>query len=395
VAASLLVGGLALAVGTRNTERHLSATFARTTSLYEGAAVKVLGVKVGHVESIRVRGTGVKVDMVYDEDVDLPDDVTALIVPPSIVGDRFVQLAPAYTGGARLAEGAHLDRNRTAVPLELEDTYSGLNKLSASLGPKGNDRTGPFGRLITSSARNLKGNGELWNSTLTDFSAAIATLAASSEDFNRTLANLGTTTRMLKGKDEDVRELVGVMADVGANLNDQGDDLAEATKELRVALDALGGFTKDNRGEITRTIQELNALTGQLAGHRKKLDEELAIAPLGLTGLARSYIGTNWDVAHPKDVAPAARTGSANNRTLLADDLDTTIGYSLSAICHSLGPQERAQLQAFCAALEGAGGDFGLLLEQLADAAAGAGAASEPASESSAASLDDLTSGGR
>jgi ABC-type transporter Mla subunit MlaD len=168
---------------------------------------------------------------------------------------------------------------------------------------------------------------------------------------------------------------------------------------LRVALDEVGGFTKDNRGEITQTISELNSLTGQLAGHRDKLSEELAIAPLGLTNLARSYIGTNWDVAHPEDVPARGRSGSANNRTLLTTDLDTTVSYALSTVCHSLGPDERAQLQPFCTALEGAGGDLGALLEQLAAATSSASASPESGTASGGASgpasLDDLTSGGR
>jgi phospholipid/cholesterol/gamma-HCH transport system substrate-binding protein len=391
VVAALLVGGIALAAGMREKQRHLSAVFPRTTSLYEGAAVKVLGVKVGRVDKIRVEGTAVRVDMSYNEQVSLPRGVTAVIVPPSIVGDRFIQLSPAYTGGQKLAEGARLGLDRTGVPLELEDTYSGLNKLAASLGPKGNDRTGAFSRLIGASARNLKGNGELWNSTLTDFAAAMSTLAASGEDFNSTLANLGVTTRMLKGKDADVRELVDAMADVGGNLNDQGNDLAVAMKDLRTALKLVARFTKDNRGEIDQTVNELTSLTGQLSKHRADLDKELSVAPLGMNDTLRSYVATNWDVAHPEDVAPGARTGSTNNRTLLTTDLNTTLGYALSTICHSLPPEQRVQMQAFCTALEGVGGDFGALLEQLT-----AGPVSSAAdSNSGAKSLSDLTSGGR
>ena len=46
-----------------------------------------------------------------------------MIVAPSIVGDRFVQLTPVYEGGEVLADGAVLDTDRTSIPLELDQIY--------------------------------------------------------------------------------------------------------------------------------------------------------------------------------------------------------------------------------------------------------------------------------
>ena len=118
-------------------ERHLSAEFANTNSLYAGAQVKILGVAVGRVDAIEVRGSAVHVDISYDAAHPLPADVHAAVVPPSLVGDRFVQLTPPYTGGPQLPDGAHLDLDHTQVPLELDRTMSGLDDLAAALGPQG------------------------------------------------------------------------------------------------------------------------------------------------------------------------------------------------------------------------------------------------------------------
>jgi phospholipid/cholesterol/gamma-HCH transport system substrate-binding protein len=366
VVALLATGGVVVFQTTRSDTRTVSATFSRTTSLYEGAAVKVLGVEVGRVDSIRVDGTAVDVGMSVDNDVDLPSNVTALIVPPSIVGDRFVQLAPAYTEGQKLADGAHLGLDRTDVPMELEDTYDGLNKISAALGPRGADRDGAFSRLISASAKGLKGNGQLWNSTLTDLADAMGTLAASSDDFNGMVGNLGTTTHTLAGNDRTVRALVDTLAQVGSHLNGQGDDLTEAVRRLRISLKQVGSFTKANRGEIERTVGRLRSLSGQLAKHEHRLDEELAIAPLGLTGLLRSYVAQNWAPSAVGAVAPGARTGAINNRSNLLNDLDTTLGYSLSAVCQGMPAEEQARLAAFCHALDELGGDLGAVVEKAA-----------------------------
>src|SRR3954449_10622212 len=118
----LVLAGLLVFRPSGSHDRTLTAMFPRTTSLYAGAKVKVLGVAVGKVDSIKVKGTSVQVRMTYDSGVNLPRDVHALIVPPSIVGDRFVQLAPAYESGATLPDGARLGLDRTGVPVELDET---------------------------------------------------------------------------------------------------------------------------------------------------------------------------------------------------------------------------------------------------------------------------------
>ena len=46
--------------------------------------------------------------MHYDPEIKLPADAKAVIVAPSIVGDRYVQITPVYESGPKLADGATL-----------------------------------------------------------------------------------------------------------------------------------------------------------------------------------------------------------------------------------------------------------------------------------------------
>ena len=100
----------------------LTAEFPRTVSIYQGSDVRVLGVPVGKIDSVTPSGTQVIVTMHYDADVQVPADAKAVIISPSIVGDRFVQLTPAYTGGPVLAGGATL--TRTTPPCRSSSTRS-------------------------------------------------------------------------------------------------------------------------------------------------------------------------------------------------------------------------------------------------------------------------------
>ena len=80
-------------------KKYITASFPRTVSLYEGSDVRILGVPVGQVETVRPAGTDVTVRMSYDAKYDVPADAKAVIISPAIVGDRFVQLTPVFKKG--------------------------------------------------------------------------------------------------------------------------------------------------------------------------------------------------------------------------------------------------------------------------------------------------------
>lgn len=363
VAALVVVGLVHVAHGPE--DRVLTATFARTTSLYKGAKVKVLGVDVGSVESIEVKGTAVEVRIRYDADVELPADVHALVVPPSIVGDRFVQLAPAYESGPVLADGASLDLDHTGVPLELDDTFAGIDKLAVGLGPKGANRDGAVSRLVRAAASSLSGNGRRFNQTIREVAGAMSTLADSGDDVSSTVDNLRAVTDTLVGSDADIRALVTNLVAVSTTLNGQRGDITNAVRQLRTALRDVGDFTRDNRGELRRTVDDLTSVTGVLARRTHDLGRLADIVPVGLTDLLNIYVPRNWDPSRPWLTPPSGRTGSAALRGALLQDLDAQLAFTLGGVCAALSPEQRARLDSFCTALESSGGSIGALITQL------------------------------
>lgn len=366
----LVLAGIALMRSGGTEDRTLTATFPRTTSLYVGAKVKVLGVPVGEVEEIKVVGTAVEVRISYDGDLSIPEDVHALIVPPSIVGDRFIQLAPAYEDGPTLPDGARLGLDRTGVPVELDDTYEALNEFAAGLGPDGANKDGALSRLVTATAQNLTGHGREFNTTIREFANAISTLAGSSGDISETVANLGDLTETLVGRDAELRRLVANLASVGAELNGQRDEISTSVVALEEALGSVAEFVEENRAELRETVTGLTDVTGVLTRRTKELTELLDIAPVGLTGLANIYIPTNWDPSKPWLTPVEGRTGNANLRAALLADLDTQLGFTFSALCAQLPAAQQAELAAFCSALAQAGGSLGGLLSHAIEAGA-------------------------
>ncbi len=378
VATLLVLAGLALVRSGGTEEKTLVATFPRTTSLYAGAKVKVLGVPVGSVTDITVVGTEVEVRISYDGDVEIPVDAHALIVPPSIVGDRFIQLAPAYVSGPLLPDGARLGLDRTGVPVELDDTYAALDEFAAGLGPDGANKDGALSRLVTATAQNITGHGRDFNAAIRQFASAISTLAGSSGDISETVENLAVLTDTLAGKDAELRRLVTNLAEVGVELSSQRDEISGSVVELQEALGMVAEFTEQNRAALQGTVTGLTDVTGILTRRTRELTELLDIAPVGLTGLANIYIPKNWDPSKPWLTPVSGRAGNANLRAALFQDLDTQLGFTFNALCAQLPPAEAAQLAPFCTALAQAGGSLGGLLSMAIETGA-AGPAGAPA----------------
>jgi phospholipid/cholesterol/gamma-HCH transport system substrate-binding protein len=266
--------------------RHLTAYFTRTIGLYQGNDVRILGVKVGSIDKLTVVGTRVRVEISYDGKYKLPADAQAVLIPPSVVSDRYIQLTPAYTGGPTLPDNTVLDTDRTQVPLEFDEIFRNLDQLNRALGPQGANKNGALSRLIDVSAKNLSGNGDVLNGALKQFSAAVSTLAGSRGDLFATVRQLQQFTTTLARNDGGIRALNSNLAKVGGQLAGERRDLGAALSNLATALSLVRNFVGDNRSALTGDIHGLTNVTSVLSREKEALTEVIDMAPFALSNLA-------------------------------------------------------------------------------------------------------------
>jgi virulence factor Mce-like protein len=267
----------------------VTAFFDETVGLYPGSDVRVLGIAIGTIDDVVPLGDQVRVEMSIDEDYDVPVDADAIILAPSLVSDRYVQLSPVYDGGATMEDGAEIPLDRTAIPVELDAVYGALDELSAALGPTGANANGALSDLVDVGAANLEGNGDELNRTLTGFSQAVETLAENRDDLFGSLDNLQTFTSALATIDAQVGQFNDNMAAVADLLEGERADLQEAVALLSDALGDVAGFVRDNTALLTTNVDRLADVTLVLVQQRAKLAEVLDVAPAALSNLARAY----------------------------------------------------------------------------------------------------------
>jgi phospholipid/cholesterol/gamma-HCH transport system substrate-binding protein len=296
LAIAVVVAGLAVAWPWRAKELRLVAHFTRAVGVHEGSDVRVLGVRVGHVASVTPEGRTVRVELRYDAKHRVPAGAQAIIVPPSIVSDRYVQLTPAYAGGPALPDGADLPVERTAAPMEIDDIYRALDEFNKALGPDGANADGALRDLVATGRANLDGNGQALHDTLDGLSRALSTLADGREDLFGTVVNLQRFTTALAKSDQQVRAFNQRLAEVAEQLAAERDDLATALRSLATALADVTAFVRQNREALKSNVDALADLTNVLVREQKAIIEILDIAPLALSNLNLAYNGRSGTI---------------------------------------------------------------------------------------------------
>ncbi|MEE1927048.1 MCE family protein [Streptomyces sp. TRM 70351] len=289
-ATAVLVTATAVAVTwLTDDSMRVTAYFARTVGVYEGADLRILGVTAGRVEDITPEGTRVRVTLAVDEGVEVPAAARAVVVAPSVVSGRFIQLTPPYTEGPLLAEGDVIPVERTLTPMEIDELLSTLTTLSDALGPDGVNEDGALTGLLEAGAENLKGNGKSMGDTIARLGAASRVLDGSSEDVVSTIKNLQKFTAMLKKNDGQVREATRQLGDVAGFLAEDKEDLGSALRELSTALGDVRGFISGHRVQIGENVERLTSLTRTLVEQRRNLADALDTAPLAAGNAVRAY----------------------------------------------------------------------------------------------------------
>jgi phospholipid/cholesterol/gamma-HCH transport system substrate-binding protein len=319
VAVLAVVTALVIVALPSQEKKYLTASFPRTVSLYEGSDVRILGVPVGKVETVRPTGTDVTVKMWYDAKYDVPADAKALIISPAIVGDRFIQLTPVMSKGDKvLADGAVLTTESTSTPLELDEIYQSIDDLTVALGPDGANSKGALTHLLDSTASNFEGQGEKFHQTIVDFSRLTTTLDDNKEELFGTAREIERFVGALSKNDGTVRRFNDSLASAADLLKDERGDLAAALRNLGVAMKAVEGFVKENRSALSRNIKGLDRVSKVLVKQRGALDEILQVAPTALSNLFHTY-------------NPA--TGTLDTRTNVGENLSQITGDPLGALC--------------------------------------------------------------
>ncbi|KRB80400.1 hypothetical protein ASE01_02705 [Nocardioides sp. Root190] len=281
---------LVLTVGFRDKGRtDLVAWFPSTDGIYAGDEVRVLGVPVGKIDDIEPEGTRVRVAFHVDGDVKIPADAKAIIVAPSLVSSRYLQLTPRYDGGAVMADGATIQLEDTAVPVEWDEIKEQLNGLAEALGPRGANENGALSDLVDAGATALDGQGATINQTIKDLSNAVGVLDSGGDDAFGVVRNLQVFVEALAESDGQMKKFIRNLDAVSAVLVDDKLLVRSALRNLSGAVVDVEAFIKGNRKGLDTAVTRLSDLVQVVNKQQGDLAQILHVAPNALANLTESY----------------------------------------------------------------------------------------------------------
>ena len=204
--------------------------------LNKNSEVKARGVVVGTVRAIHPSQNGATIDLAMNPDTlnRLPKDVTALLIPKTLFGERYVQLSiPDGSNRQSLQGGDVIQQDRSKNAIELEKVFDDLLPVLKAVQPQ------KLATTLTAISTALEGRGEQLGRTMVSTAAYL-------DQFN---PNLPTLT-------DDLRDLARVSKLYGDIAPDLLDSLTDSSVTLNTVADKRVQLT-ELYAQVTRSAQDV------------------------------------------------------------------------------------------------------------------------------------------
>lgn len=322
------------------TNNTVVAYFPAANALYPGDKVQIMGLRVGAVDKIEPSGDKMKVTFHYENKYKVPANASAVILNPTLVASRAIQLEPAYKGGPQLSDNAVIPEERTQVPVEWDQLRNSITNIISKLGPtcpQGAEasctllqREGPFGEVIESFANGLAGKGQEINTTLSNLSRALTALNEGRGDFFAVVKSLALFVNALHKDDQQFVALNQNLADFTTRLAHSDTDLSNALQQFDSLLTTVRPFLDKNRGVLTYDVKNLETVTNTLLqpDPLNGLETALHVLPTAAANINQIY-----HPSHGSLVAIPSITNFANPMQFICSAIQagSRLGYQDSA----------------------------------------------------------------
>ena len=288
---AVLVAGLLVTVGLlRTTPTYpINVNYSSAPGLFTGAAVDVLGVKVGTVTEVRNVGDKVHVVLAVDQGTKVPAGAFASLVAPQLLGSPDVDLNPGYTGGPALSAGATIPEDHTAVPVSTDEVLKELQKTLNALNPHA------VGDLVTNLATDLDGQGANLNKLIASAAGTVQLLAEKGNDLGQLNGTLAQLTGTLDSDTANIESLVEKYDTVSTTVAQHSGQLNDAITQLAGASTGLVNLLVPNLQPLEADVGTVTTAGRTLDRNLSSVDEVLANGNSLFQGAERAYDPSyNW-----------------------------------------------------------------------------------------------------
>lgn len=260
----------------------LTARFPRAISVFSSSDVRVLGLPAGEVKSVEIDGDEVLVELSIPSSIKVPAGAKAQIVPQSLIGERYIQLSPAFKDGDKtMGDGEEI--KETIIPIEPDEALAALKEFLDSLDPQG------IGRLVTNLDDDLRGNGAALNDTLGSLTEVVSHFAEKDDVLLRIVDSFDRLSETLVTREAQLGEVLDAFAEASQVLADErqsiGDLVAGLADLSQTGLRLVGEHSSDLRTDI-QTLSDAAAI---IDANLSSVTQLLTAGNLLTSGLLDAY----------------------------------------------------------------------------------------------------------
>src|SRR5215207_1367623 len=227
--------------------------FRDVLDLVPQSAVRVNDIAVGKVTDIKLNGWTAVVTLKLNKDVKLPDNADATIRQTSLLGEKFVSLAPPTSGATgSLGNGDMIPLDRSGRNPEIEEV---LGAASLLFNGGGLEKTNTIVKELNNA---LGGNEPEVRKLIASTSAFISQLDDNKADLITSLEKINNLAVETNKQKSAITGALDELPDALTVVNDQRDDLVNLLESLDRLSDVATGVIRDSKAD---TVADLKALT--------------------------------------------------------------------------------------------------------------------------------------
>jgi phospholipid/cholesterol/gamma-HCH transport system substrate-binding protein len=230
--------------------------------MHPHADVKLRGRVIGEVRGISADGSGARLRLALQPGAlkDVPENVTAQMLPTTLFGERYVALIPpADPTPQRLAAGSEIGQDRSANAIELEKVLQNLMPLLTAVRPD------KLSATLTALAQALQGRGEELGQTLVRFNTYLGKLNPQLPELNRDIKELVQVTRLYGEATPDILQALTDFTTTSRTIVDQRANLGELYDSVTNSSRDITEFLRQNSGNIIRLSADSRPTLEKLA----------------------------------------------------------------------------------------------------------------------------------
>jgi phospholipid/cholesterol/gamma-HCH transport system substrate-binding protein len=294
------------------TTREIKAIFDDVAGLDDESAVRIAGVRKGHVKDIRVLPDGrAEVTMEVDDDVPLRQNASARVANLGLLGEKYVELDPGTPGApvivsegpvtVRGSQPASFDDITNQVASIADDVKAITTSLRAVVGgPTGQERMNEIVenvRDITVDIRSLiAANRSNVDATLVNTREITAALRSEIPKLAATLDRVANQIGGTVGENrEDVRKVVENLRGLSADLRVTADNLNDITGQVKSGEGSVGKlfYSDEAHDKLTSALTSVEGGVKSLQetlGRANRIQMDLGIRADYLAGMSTSEV---------------------------------------------------------------------------------------------------------